>query len=94
MKKIFVSLTCLIAVVITGFNFNINLKNSGNNSINLYSLASIEALASERTRCLVASGGAENNTGYCKPAVNPEKGAVCVAPGLMEYPNCYDHEIY
>lgn len=94
MKKRLVSLTSLIAVIITVFNFNISLKNSGNNSINLYSLASIEALASEKTRCLVASGGGENNTGYCKPAVNPEKGAVCVAPGFMEFPNCYDHEIY
>ncbi len=89
MKKITICIVLIVVVLIAVLNFNISFNNGGYSLINSYSLSSVEALASEKTKCLVSSDSSKN-IGDCVPAVNKEKGNVCVANGYKR--NCYDHE--
>ena len=84
-KKIFGSLAVLAIAANAAINIESNYKD--NTSTLLFSLNSIEALASE-TRCVVSSGV---NTGNCQAAANGT-GSVCVKPGWFASRNCYSHE--
>lgn len=87
MKKIFISVFCCITALIAVYNLNISFNNSSYGSFNLYSLASIEALASEKTTCY---GDPNKNTGVCKATAN-NTGDVCVVDNSSITFNCYDH---